>query len=195
MYEPKDLKRIEDIKRKASDIEKQVSLANHMSNLITDREKCYRRAEAAEQVFGKGHAVVEVFLRRWHVLNGIGLMAAPLSVAPVAPKVKEVEKVIEMEAVFGSTLPLTGSLEIEDQKLKNGATKGILEIWQTWSMQIVHIYRPGEVPEVQIQAIANFNDEDNNFLFGGRMIDWTNSLNKEAAVKKYGAPVQKKVYA
>ena len=188
MYEPKDLKRIQDIDSKGHSKSEKVSLANHMASLIKDREKCFRRYEAALEWFGPDHEVTGVFLRKWHILNGAGLMAPK----PVAPPKKEVKKVVEnapkvdKAVIWGSSLPTKGLESPDNLKVSKGKTRGIIEIWQTWSMQIVHIYREGQEPLVQISSVSNFIDENENFLFGGKMLDWIDSDHSTEAEKKYG---------
>jgi hypothetical protein len=193
MYEAKDLMRIQDIDSNGNTMDQKLGLANKMANLIKDREKAYRRYEAALDHFGAGHPVTEVFLRRWHILNGVGLM----NPVPVAPPKVEVEKVkanspVE-EAFFGSTLPEAGTLNPEEVRTRKGTTKGTIEIWETWTKDIIHIVNKGDQPVARIGSIANIEDEVGNYLFGGRMLDWTNS--KPAAEKKYGKAVETRVYA
>lgn len=193
MYEQKDLMRIQDIDRKGRTLEGKVSLASHMSKLIKDREKAFRRYEASVQVFGADSAVTEVFRRRWHVLNGLNLMQPE----PVAPPTEEVVEIAKAE-LFGSQTGVDpGESELEDVlKLKAGVLKkGVLEIWETWTREIVHVFRNSETPFAKINAVANFRDENDTFLFGGKMLDWTSAKNTEAAAKKYGSPKEKRTYA
>jgi hypothetical protein len=196
MYETKDLTRLQDIDRKGNSLDQKESLANHMASLITDREKCYRRYEASLEVFGPDHRVTGVFLRRWHILNGKGLMEK----VPVVPKEKEVKVIVEntpaedKEVIWGSTLPLVGESDLNDLKTRKGKSKGVLEIWETWTMQIVHIVRESDKPLVQIAAIANIENENGEFLFGGKMVDWVPTECKEAAIQRYGKPALERVY-
>lgn len=70
--EPKDYKRLEDIKTKSQDdIDKAISLAKSMANKITDRDKCSRRIIAADKVFGVNSQISEIFTQRFNELNPI----------------------------------------------------------------------------------------------------------------------------
>lgn len=186
--EEKDLQRIMDIKTKSGgDIEIQRRLANKMAKLITDRDKCFRRFEAASHLLGPQHLVTQIFHRRWHVLHGTDLVRE----APTAPpaEVASIKEAAPPEdaILFGSQmLEQMGEAAPADAQLRKGREKGVLEIWQSWTMQIIHIFRKGTSPNGAIGAIANFQDENGEFLFGGKMLDWTTSDNVEAAVRKYG---------
>ena len=68
-YEPKDLKRIEDIVWKAEGRSwKAQQLARQMANAIKDRYKAYRRAKAAEAL--RQHDLAAIFYIRYGQLVG-----------------------------------------------------------------------------------------------------------------------------
>lgn len=66
--EPKDLKRIQDIKDRPSHTH--IGQAMKMAKLITNPEKAGGRYEAALQVFGSSHEVTKIFGERYLELNG-----------------------------------------------------------------------------------------------------------------------------
>jgi len=77
--EPKDLKRLDDIKSKSKgNIDKAVQLATTMANKITDRDKCARRLTAADKCFGENSKVSNVFKTRWLELNPIEIKRGEL---------------------------------------------------------------------------------------------------------------------
>ena len=196
MVEAKDIQRIQEIISKShGDSTRKFSLARTMANLIKDRDKCYRRFLAAKSILGVDDDVTQVFYRRWHVLNGLGLMAE-VPVPPPADEVKEIRKAVpaEDEVFFGSTGPVVGESNPSDAKLKKGKEKGILEIWQSWTLQIIHVFRQGDTPRASIGSVANFQDENGEFLFGGKMLDWTASENVQAAEAKHGKPTETRSY-
>ena len=195
--EAKDLTRLEDIRRKADgDMSKAESLANHMAALIKDREKAYRRFEAAQHVFGNSHPVTQVFLRRWHVLNGKVLMEP----VPVAPTRKQRERVMEAApkedrvVAWGVDNPDEGDENLNNSLTVKGYGKGIMEIWETWSKEVVWVIHEGKKPKARVKTVANFNDENGKFIFGGTMLDWCSTEDRAEAEKKYGKAVESRMY-
>jgi len=179
--EAKDWKRVVDIDHKGNTLAEKESLARKMAALIKDREKCYRRWLAASDRFGPEHSVTQIFLRRWHVLNGEELMKE------VAPPETETEMVSTTSCIWGSQLEIEGTLDLADAFLTKviGKGTGILQIWKTWSAEIVHIFSE---EKLQPGASNNFFLEGGEFLFGGKLLDWTEARNQKAAVEKFGKP-------
>ncbi len=70
-YGQKDLVRMEDIRTKsAGDHDKEIALASTQARLITKPEKAKARAEAAEEVFGAGSDIANIFGDRAVELGG-----------------------------------------------------------------------------------------------------------------------------
>ncbi|MFA5152664.1 MAG: hypothetical protein WC554_08910 [Clostridia bacterium] len=88
----KDLIRMQDIKTKADgNHDKEISLATTQANIIQDAGKAKARAEAAEQVFGSGSDIAQIFSDRAIILGGsyVKSVASPGAIAPVVgPKIK-----------------------------------------------------------------------------------------------------------
>jgi hypothetical protein len=88
----KDQVRMEDIKMKANgNHDKEISLAITQANIIQDAGKAQARAEAAEEIFGKGSDIAYIFHQRAVQLGGPGVqsIASRGALAPVvAPKEK-----------------------------------------------------------------------------------------------------------
>jgi hypothetical protein len=92
IYGSKDLVRMQDIKTKAAgDHEKEIKLATTQAKIIKDAGKAKARAEAAEEVFGPGSDISQIFGDRAIELGGSYVSAKPSAgnLAPIkAPKEK-----------------------------------------------------------------------------------------------------------
>ncbi len=92
----KDQVRMLDIKTKsAGNHEKEISLARTQANIIQDPGKAQARAEAAEQVFGAGSDISQIFHDRAVELGGSGVRskASKAVLAPVVAPVGKGEKI------------------------------------------------------------------------------------------------------
>lgn len=92
----KDLVRMQDIKTKAAgDHSKEISLATTQAKIIGDAGKAQARAEAAEQVFGAGSDISQIFHDRAVELGGSGVRskASKAVLAPVVGPVGKGEKI------------------------------------------------------------------------------------------------------
>lgn len=183
MYEAKDFQRLMDIKIKSQeDNSKAISLATRMANLITDAEKCKRRFEASCYVFGTTHPVTTTFHNRYTSLSG-GTVARVSTASTPSPAPTMTVTTVNVE--WGSSKPQPEARE-DDTYVEKGKGKGTLEIWKTWSLSIVHIYRNGETNA--IGASCNFFDKEGKFLFGAKMVDWCGNEHSQEAESKYGKP-------
>lgn len=96
----KDLVRMQDIKTKAAgDHSKEISLATTQAKIIGDAGKAQARAEAAEQVFGAGSDISQIFHDRAVELGGSGVRSKA-SKAVLAPVVAPVGKGERIERKF-----------------------------------------------------------------------------------------------
>jgi hypothetical protein len=88
----KDLVRMQDIKTKAGgNHDKEITLATTQANIIQDAGKAKARSEAAEEVFGTGSDIAQIFGDRAVALGGsrVQSVASPGALAPVTgPKIK-----------------------------------------------------------------------------------------------------------
>jgi len=103
----KDLVRMQDIQTKsAGDHEKELSLASTQANIIKNAVKAKARAEAAEDVFGPGSDISQIFYDRASELGGDYVEARDSrgSLAPVKAAPKKGEK-LEREFKKHSMLP------------------------------------------------------------------------------------------
>lgn len=92
----KDLVRMQDIKTKsAGNHDKELSLAKTQANIIQDAGKAQARAEAAEEVFGSGSDISQIFHDRAVELGGSGVRskASKAVLAPVVGPVGKGEKI------------------------------------------------------------------------------------------------------
>jgi len=95
-YGQKDLVRMSDIKTKAAgDHNKEISLATTQAKIIQDAGKAQARAEAAEEVFGSGSDISQIFHDRAVELGGSGVKskASKAVLAPVVGPVGKGEKI------------------------------------------------------------------------------------------------------
>lgn len=96
----KDLVRMQDIKTKsAGNHEKELSLAKTQAAIIQDAGKAQARAEAAEEVFGSGSDISQIFHDRAVELGGSGVRSKA-SKAVLAPVVAPVGKGERIERKF-----------------------------------------------------------------------------------------------
>ena len=103
----KDLVRMQDIRTKsAGDHEKELSLAATQAKIITNAAKAKARAEAAEEVFGPGSDIAEIFNTRAQELGGsyVRAEASKGVLAPVKAAVGKGEK-LEREFKKHAILP------------------------------------------------------------------------------------------
>jgi len=103
----KDRVRMQDIQTKsAGDHEKELSLANTQAKIIQNAVKAKARAEAAEEVFGPGSDIAQIFYDRASELGGdhVQARASRGSLAPVKAAPKKGEK-LEREFQKQSMLP------------------------------------------------------------------------------------------
>jgi hypothetical protein len=94
-YGQKDLVRMQDIKTKAAgNVDQEIALANVQAKLITKAEKAAARAEAAQEVFGSGSPVAQIFGDRAKELGGnyVHAVASKGTLAPVKAAVGKGEK-------------------------------------------------------------------------------------------------------
>jgi hypothetical protein len=99
-YGQKDYVRMVDIKTKAAgDHNKEISLATTQAKIIGDAGKAQARAEAAEQVFGSGSDISQIFHERAVELGGSNVKAKPTQ-AVLAPVVAPVGKGEKIERKF-----------------------------------------------------------------------------------------------
>ena len=221
MYEAKDYQRVQDINTKSKGARsRMISLASTMANKITDKEKCYRRYEASLAFFGANHSVTNIFIERYQALTGGyvaylasfganqsvtnieryqaltgGYVAPPAPAAPVVTAKKESAPEIKVDltgVVFGSTLVQPEKVDLKKLEVKKGKLKtGIVEVWKTWTQDIVHLFRERDASDRPVKTITNFYDEAGTFLFGGELVDWVEAKFEAAAEKKYGASSEK----
>ena len=106
-YGQKDLVRMQDIQTKsAGDRDKELSLASTQAKIIKNAVKAKARAEAAEEVFGAGSEISQIFYDRASELGGdyVQAKASRGSLAPVVAAPKKGEK-LEREFKKHSMLP------------------------------------------------------------------------------------------
>jgi hypothetical protein len=121
-YGQKDLTRMQDIKTKASgDNEKEIKLASTQAAIIQDAGKAQARAEAAEEVFGSGSEIAEIFHKRAIELGGnyVKSKASKGALAPVKAPAEKGEK-LEREFKTDFFLPSERVRNIE----KKGTGEG-----------------------------------------------------------------------
>jgi len=103
-YGQKDLVRMQDIKTKAAgDHNKELRLASTQANIIKNAAKAKARAEAAEEVFGSGSDIANIFHNRAEELGGsyVRSEASRGALAPVkGPKEKGKKLEREFEKDF-----------------------------------------------------------------------------------------------
>lgn len=151
----KDLVRMQDIQTKsAGDHDKELSLAATQAKIITNPVKAKARAEAAEQVFGSGSDIAEIFHQRAQELGGdyVRAEASRGVLAPVKGPVGKGEK-LEREFKKKSILPSERVRKPDAEAAGGGFSKtgdvfkgtGIGRYAQGVETSDEYIYRPASI--------------------------------------------------
>ena len=134
----KDLVRMQDIKTKAAgDHNKEITLATTQAKIIGDAGKAQARSEAAEQVFGQGSDISQIFHERAVELGGSNVKSKATQ-AVLAPVVGPVGKGEKLERKFKTQYLLPsermGAAAPETTQAKTGGggfSRGNAEAYKT----------------------------------------------------------------
>lgn len=128
VFGQKDLVRMQDIQTKsAGDSEKEKSLALTQAKLITNAAKAKARAEAAEEVFGPGSEISQIFYDRAKELGG-SYVRSEASKGTLAPVVKPAEKGEKLKRKFETKFFLPSEkvrMPQQDKVGKPGFSRGL----------------------------------------------------------------------
>lgn len=209
----KDVQRVQDIITKsAGNDAKMLTLTNTMCKLITDKNKAFDRAMAADQILGTEHPVTVAFLDR---ASALGMdIAKSITTSKVLPGSKRTgDDQFKSTRTFsggykgrGAAILPCGSINLQTGKNKYFSirdqyqTNSTLEVWKTdpWVEREAGykiVITSGSTPIYPIGTKGYFaHDQTGRDLFSGTLVDYIEAPHSEVLIPLYGKSLSCYVY-
>lgn len=204
----KDVQRVQDIITKsAGNDAKMLTLTNTMCKLITDKNKAFDRAMAADQILGTEHPVTVAFLDR---ASALGMdVAKSITSSKVLPGSKRTgDDQFKSTRTFsggykgrGCAILPCGSINLQTGKNKYFSirdqyqTNSTLEVWQDMSGTCRIVITSGSTPIYPIGTKGYFaHDQTGRDLFSGTLVDYIEAPHSEVLIPLYGKSLSCYVY-
>lgn len=204
----KDVQRVQDIITKsAGNDAKMLTLTNTMCKLITDKNKAFDRAMAADQILGTEHPVTKAFLDRATAL-GMDVAKSVASNKTLPGSKRTGDEAFKTSRQFsggyrgrGCAILPCGSLNLQTGKNKYFSirdqfqTNSTLEVWKTNDGTYKIVMTSGSTPIWQIGTKGYFaHDQTGRPLFSGTLVDYIEAPHSEVLIPLYGKSLSCYVY-
>jgi hypothetical protein len=201
----KDIQRIQDIITKSNGDEgKMLNLTNTMCKLITDKNKAFDRALAADQILGADHPVTKAFSERAAALgmdvtkSFASSKVLPGSQRPSSEQFKSTRQPSRTSPILpcGKVNLQTGKNQYFSYK-EDWHVNSTLEVWEIGYKKWIIVSTSGSTPIYQIGTGCAFtHDQTGRAMFGGPaiMVDYIEAAHCEALIPLYGKSLSCYVY-
>lgn len=201
----KDIQRVQDIVTKSNgDENKMLTLANTMCKLITDKNKAFDRALAADQILGADHPVTKAFAERAEALGmDVSKSLASAKVLPGSQRPSSEQFQSSRKATRPSPILPCGKVNLQTGKNQYFSYKedwhlnSTLEVWEVGYKKWVIISTSGSTPIYPIGTSCVFeHDQTGRYMFNGpaMMVDYIEAAHCEALIPLYGKSLSCYVY-